>query len=495
MKIVLVLSPSWGIETPHLGIALLVAVLKRQNYQVEVCDLNIQVHNKCKEKGLWKSEEDVHWEDEQSILQFIKENDAYLDSFVEGVLSKDAQVVGFSVYNTTKRLSLELAKRIKEKDQDKIVIFGGQQCFPKESAEGLIKNRGVDAIVIGEGDEVLPELLGKIEKLKRIDFCPGIIYKENGEIIDCGMRPPISNLDSLPFPDFSEFSLQSYDNPHQLPILSSRGCPYQCVFCSTKLFWARYRCMSGERVFREVEYQLGRYKDANFFTFNDHVVNGNTQALSKFCDLVLETKSKKGQNGFNWDKLRWRGAAVIRNEMDAEFIKKMKTSGCIELEYGVESASPKIRRAMRKPPYDIKIIERVIRDTHNAGIGARVNFMFGFPGETEEDFEETLNFLKRNREFFVQVHPSETFCCIDPGTYLFIHPEEFGVTNQHHSLYWSSVDGKNIYPERLKRHQIFCELANSLNIPLSPGGHKIILHKDHFLEEYNRYKVSREMVP
>lgn len=491
MKIVLVLCPSWGIETPHLGIALLVAALRRRGNEVAVCDFNIQVHNRCKEKGLWKSEEDVHWEDEKSISHFINENNALLDSFAQEILSKESRVIGFSIYNTTQRLSLELAKRIKVKDKNKIIILGGQHCFFKESIEWLIKDNAVDAVIRGEGDEILPELIDKIEKLNRVDFCPGVIYKENGKISDCGMRPPVSNLDFLPFPDFSDFDLRIYDNPYQLPILSSRGCPYECVFCSTKLFWIKYRSMSGERIFREVEYQLKKYKDTTFFTFNDHIINGDMQALSRFCDLILESKLKKMKDGYNWDKLRWRGAAVIRDEMDKEFIKKLKDAGCIELEYGVESGSPKIKKLMRKPPYDTRIIERVIRDTHNAGIGARVNFMFGFPGETEEDFEETLNFLKRNRDFFVQVHPSETFCCIDPGTYLFNHPEEFGVANHCHSLFWNSVDGKNVYPERLRRHQIFCELANTLNIPLSPGGHKIILHKEHFLEEYKKYQISK----
>lgn len=487
MKVVLILAPSWGIETPHLGIALLAAALRKRFFQVTVCDLNILIHNKYKEKGLWKSEEDVHWEDSEYVLKFIRENDALLDSFVDEVLSLEAKVIGFSVYNTTKELSLELSKRIKKKEKNKIIIFGGQQCFPRESAEGLIKNETVDAIVMGEGDEIFPELVGKIEKLNKIDFCPGIIYKENGKIIDCGMRPPLSNLDSLAFPDFTDFLLQLYGNPYQLPILSSRGCPYQCVFCSTKLFWGRYRSMSGERIFRELEYQLNRYGDLHFFTFNDHIINGDMQNLSRFCDLVLESKAKEEENSSRWERLKWRGAAVIRDEMDAEFIKKMKSAGCIELEYGVESASLRVRRLMRKPPYDIEIIERVIRDTFEAGVGARVNFMFGFPGETEQDFEETLNFLKRNKDFFVQVHPSETCCCIDPGTYLFNHPKEFGITNHHHSLFWSSKDGGNTYQDRLKKHQIFCELAVSLNIPLSPGGHKIMLHKDYFLNNFFAY--------
>jgi len=490
MKIALILCPSWGIETPHLGIALLASVLKKRGFAVQVFDFNIRVQNKYKEKGLWKSEEDVHWEDEASVLQFINTNDALLDSFSNEVCSTDAYVIGFSIYNTTQKLSLELARRIKKRDKSKLVVFGGQQCFPKAAAECLIKDEAVDAAVMGEGDEILPELVSKVEKLHRIDFCPGIIYKEKGNIIDCGARPPISNLDYLPFADFSDFSLDSYDNPHQLPILSSRGCPYQCVFCSTKLFWEKYRFMSGERIFQEIEYQIHKHEGAHFFTFNDHVINGNMQSLSRFCDLVLEAKSKKDRNNSNWEKLCWRGAAVIREEMDKEFIAKMKSAGCVELEYGVESASSEVRRSMKKPPYDTRIIEQVIRDTHDAGIGARVNFMFGFPGETQEDFEDTLHFIKRNREFFVQVHPSETFCCIDPGTYLFKHPEEFGVANQYHSLFWNSIDGKNVYPERLRRHQIFCELANSLNIPLSPGGHKIKLHKDYFLEEYEKYKAG-----
>lgn len=491
MKIVLILSPSWGIETPHLGIALLAAGLRRHGFEVEVCDLNIQVHDKYKEEGLWKSEEDVYWEDENSIAYFIEENNTFLDLFVDKILSTNARAIGFSIYNTTIKLSLELAKRIKEKTRNKFIIFGGQQCFTKESAEWLIKDEAVDAIVIGEGDEILPELIRKIEKLKRIDFCPGLIYKENGEIIDCGMRPPVSNLDHLPFPDFSDFSLQSYTNPQQLSILSSRGCPCQCVFCSTKLFWIKYRSMSGDRIFQEVLYQLDRYKNVNFFTFNDHTVNANMKAFSRFIDLVVALKTEKSGMKNNYTEFSWKGAAIIREEMDNEFIKKMKLSGCVEIEFGIESASDKIRRLMRKPPDDINLVERVIRDTAKAGIGVRVNFMFGFPGETEGDFDETISFLKRNKDFFSQVHPSETFCCIDPGTYLFDHPDEFGVTNHRHSLFWESNDGKNIYPERLKRHQIFCEVANSLGIPLSPGGHKIMLHKEHFLKDYHRYKTPR----
>lgn len=492
MKIILVLAPSWGIETPHLGIGLLAASLRKRGFEVKVFDFNLRIHNQHKEEGLWKGEEDLRWEDDRDVARFINENNELLDSFVNEVLAADAGVIGFSIYNTTRRLSLELARRIKKKDKNKLLIFGGQQCFPEQAAEGLVNKDPVDAVIIGEGEETLVEFAGKIEKLKKMVFCPGVFYKENGRIINCGMRPPIANIDSLPFSDFSDFSLQEYGNPHQLPILSSRGCPYPCVFCSTKLFWGTFRSMSGSRIFREIDYQLSRHKDVHFFTFNDHVVNADMRVLSDFCDLVIDAKLNRRQDNPSWERLIWRGAVVVRKEMDADFLRKMRSAGCIELEYGVESASLAVRRSMNKAPYDLEILGQVINDTHDAGIDARVNFMFGFPGETREDFVQTLNFLKKNRAAFSQVHASETFCHIDPGTYLSGHLSQLGVLEKRfHPLYWESEDGKNTYPERLRRHQEFCQLAVSLNIPLSSGGHKIMLHKEHFLEEYNKYKIQK----
>ncbi len=484
MKIALVLAPSWGIESPHLGIALLSAALRKRGHTVEVFDFNLRVHKQNKEKGWWKGEEDLHWEDANTVGGFIRDNEELLKTFAQEIYLSRAQVVSFSVYNTTWMLSLELANRIKDVDKNKFIVFGGQRCFPELAAEGLIKHAAVDAVVLGEGEEVLPELLGKIEKLKRIEFCPGIFYKEKGEVINCGRRPAIANIDALTYPDFSDFSLAEYGNPHQLPILASRGCPYPCIFCSTKLFWVNFRCLSGARIFKEMDFQLHRHPGVSFFTFNDHVINADMQALSDFCDLVLAAKQNQNQDN-PWKGLNWRGAVVIREEMDAPFLAKMKAAGCIELEYGLESASLAVRKLMRKPPYDIQVLERVITDTHNSGINARVNFMFGFPGETEEDFQETLNFLKKNRAAFAQVHASETFCHVDPGTYLFEHLSEAKISEKKfHPLYWESQDGKNKYPERLRRHQEFCQLAVALNIPLSSGGHKIMLHKEHFLKKY-----------
>lgn len=493
MKVSLILCPNWGTETPHLGIALLAANLRKHNHNVRVLDLNIRVQRGSHgDRDIWKAENDRQWAKADFTADFIREKNATMDLFVEEILESDAQIIGFSVYNSTYFISLELARRIKSKDSSKIIVFGGQFCYPKTNAETLARYECVDIVVTGEGEDVLIEIIDKLEKTKKIDFCAGIILKDNGNLVNCGFREPIKDLDNLPFADFSDFTLPMYDNPSQLPVFLSRGCPYPCVFCSTKLFWMRYRAMSGERVFKEIEYQMDRYKDAYFFSFNDHVVNADMRNLSVLCDLIIDAKSKRKQDNPNWEKVSWRGAAVLRDGMTIDFLKKMKDAGCVELEYGAESGSSRVRKLMKKTPYEVDILEQVIRDTCAVGIGARVNFMFGFPGETEEDFRETLDFLKRNKDYFCQVHPSESFCCVDQGTYLFEHPEEFGVINRYSSLFWHTNDGKNTYPERLRRHQVFCELAESLNIPLSPGASRIKQHKDDLLREYDSYRISRE---
>jgi len=493
MKVSLVLCPNWGTETPHLGIALLSASLRKHNHDVRVFDLNIRVQRSSQANlGIWKVENDGQWAKADFTADFIKEKSAAMDLFVDEILENDAQIIGFSVYSSTYIISLELARRIKKKNSSKIIVFGGQFCYPKTNAETLARYECVDIVVIGEGEDVLLEIIDKFEAANKIDFCAGIIFKDNGKLVNCGFREPIKNLDNLPFADFSDFTLSMYDNFSQLPVFLSRGCPYPCVFCSTKLFWMKYRSMSGERVFKEIEYQMNRYKDIYFFSFNDHVINADMRNLSVLCDLIIEAKAKRKQDNPNWEKVSWRGAAVLRKEMTMEFLKKMRDAGCVELEYGAESGSPRVRELMKKMPYEVGVLERVIRDTCAVGIGARVNFMFGFPGETEEDFQATLDFLKRNKDYFSQVHPSESFCCVDQGTYIYEHPEEFGVINRYSSLFWHTIDRKNTYPERLRRHQVFCELAESLNIPLSPGASRIKQHKDDLLLEYDSYRISRE---
>ena len=124
---------------------------------------------------------------------------------------------------------------------------------------------------------------------------------------------------------------------------------------------------------------------------------------------------------------------------------------------------------MRKN-YKIEDADRIIKLMHNAGITATCNFMFGFPGETEIDFELTLDFIRRNARFLRRVYPSRTYCALEEHSYLHKHLEEFCIKpNPPNHLYWESVEGGNTYPVRLERCEEFCKLASSFGVEVGCG--------------------------
>lgn len=238
--------------------------------------------------------------------------------------------------------------------------------------------------------------------------------------------------------------------------------------------------MSGERMFAEVAYQVKRFPKVDYFYFIGSLLNGDIKALSKFCDLVIQNNLK----------IRWAGQPIVRPEMTKEFLQNMRKAGCEWLGYGIESGSQKVLDKINKR-FSIKLAEQVLKDTHDVGIQVQANFMFGIPTETEEDFKETLNFLKRNRDSIDSVLASQSFCVIDKGTYLYNHPEEFGIKDREHHLYWEA-DGGNTYQERFRRYEEFCQFALSLGLPETSGLLRVKPDKWLLLGDYYLFKKDYE---
>jgi radical SAM protein with 4Fe4S-binding SPASM domain len=233
--------------------------------------------------------------------------------------------------------------------------------------------------------------------------------------------------------------------------------------------------MSGERMYEEIAFQAKIFPEVEYFYFIGSLLNGDIRALSKLCDLLI-------QNEF---KIRWSGQAIIRPEMTKELLKKMRQAGCEWLGYGIESGSQKVVDSMNKH-FSITNAEEILRYTHQAGISTQVNIMFGIPTETEQDFEQTLGFIRRNRENIDSVLASQSFCVIDKGTYLYIHAGQFSIKNKDHHLYWET-DGNN-YAERFKRYEEFCKLALSLGLPETSGVLRVKPDKWQLLGDYYLFK-------
>ncbi len=498
MKVALVQCPGWGRDCPPYTMALLSAILRSNGHKVFCFDINNALyHSSPKEYRKFWDDKDLYsfWSDKATISEFIQTNKQLIEEKIDEILKTDSKIIGFTVHFSSLLVSLELARKIKQVDKNRIIIFGGPDCVRELRGLEIIKNQFIDAVAVGEGDFTVLELVKMIEEKGKVDFCKGLLIRNNGNIMDCGDREVVTDLDSLPFPDHSDFKEDIlaglYRQPYRLEIFDSRGCFMQCHFCSEWQFWKKFRSMSADRMFTEILHQINNFPQVNYFYFIGSLLNGDIKALSRFCDLIIE----------NEIKIRWLGQAIIRPEMTRELLEKMRRAGCEWIGYGIESGSQKVVDNMNKR-FKISDAERMLKDTHEVGIEVQANFMFGIPAETEEDFNETLEFLKRNRPNIDSVLASQSFCVIDKGTYLHTNAKEFKIKDENHHLFWEADDGINSYPERFRRYEEFCNQSLSLGLPETSGTlrhkpDKWLLLSDYYnyKKDYNKVRLATEFMP
>lgn len=484
MKVALIQCPVWGTYDPPIALAQLAACLKKAGREVCIFDINIGLYLNRKEnyKNMWAWEQSSFWYNSEQMSKFFEDNNEYIEGYIKDIINSKVRIVGFSVSTASRLSSIELSRRLKQIDKDILIIFGGPLFFEKRYIDSVLNEWSVDIVILQEGEVTLCELIRSIESKQDIALCKGIVFKKDGKIINTEPRRLLPNLDSLPFLDFTDLPLSNYDDTRHIPFMASRGCIQRCVFCSSRTFWPGYRAMTGERVFREIEFhkrqQSKLYPEFGHIDFLDLLFNGNMKSLVDFCDLMSKAKLD----------IYWSANMIIRPEMNFEVIKKMKESRCEHIIFGIESGSQRVLDLMKKH-YRIEDADRIIKYMHKVGIIVTANFMFGFPGETEEDFEMTLDFIKRNAEFLDRVYPSRTFCAIEEFSYFHSHLEEFGIKrNPPNHLYWETVDGKNNYHERLRRCEEFCSLASSLGIEVGCGVQTSVeLDKWYNLSQYFEY--------
>lgn len=465
MKVTLIQCPVWGTYDPPVGLAQLAGCLRNSGHSVCVFDLNIKLYrSRLSNYGnIWAWEQSSFWYNQENVDNFFENNNALIDKYLRQIAGTDAKIVGFSVSAASKLAALKIARVLKHLDKDIVVVFGGPLFFEERFVKAILKEDAVDIVIRGEGEFVFLDLVKVIEAGKDIAACKGLYFREDSQMTYTGDYGPIADLDLLPFMDFSDLSLSDYDDTRHFAFMASRGCIQKCAFCSSRAFWPGYRAMSGERIFKEVEFQKKRLARVNpelaHIDFLDLLFNGNMRSLVTFCELVIRSGLK----------IFWTANMIIRPEMDSRVIRKMADSGCEHIIFGIESGSQRVLDSMKKH-YRIEDADRIIKAMHETGIMVTANFMFGFPGETEEDFQETLDFIKRNAPYLKRVYPSRTYCAIEEFSYLASHLEEFNIKKDPpNHLYWETVDGKNTYPERLKRCEEFCSFASSLEIEVGSG--------------------------
>ena len=322
-----------------------------------------------------------------------------------------------------------------------------------EHMRGLFPKELIDVFVIGEGEETLKEVMEALKGRREENKVRGAIFvKETGYVYE--PRPPVMDLDTIPWPDFSGIDLNMY-KCRVLPLFTSRGCISNCSFCNDSPLSKPYRFRSAENIFDEIKYHVESNK-INHFAFKDLLCNGNMPQLSSLCDLIINS----GQ------KISWNSQAIPRKEMTCDFLRKLKKSGCEALIYGVESFSDNVLRQMRKI-FTKETAEKVLKDTHKAGINAQINIIVGFPGETEDDFKETCEAIKRTRNYITQIG-AVSVCLVNNDSALDLHYEDYGLIMSPdpgiRAKKWVSADGKNTYEIRKERAEKIVNLIERVGL-------------------------------
>lgn len=469
MKVALVQPPVWWTIEAPLGLAQMAGCAKAAGHEAKVFDVNIRLWKEGDKayESLWQWEQFHYWNQPDFVRKLFSDREASIGRIIEEILETDAALIAFSVNSGSYLATLELARLIKKSAPSRKVLLGGQFFFFGDAIEPALADPAVDAVVQGAGDEVFPRLLDGMARTGEIDPLPGVWMKRGGLVVNGGPPVPVKDLDKVPFADFTGLPLDLYSDPVRLPFAASRGCVWQCRFCSARAFWKGYAYMSGERIFAEIAHHKKLFPARCHFEFHDITANGAPAELHRFAKLALDFIFADKRNFFGW-KIN----AIIRPEMTAELLMDLRLANCHDIIYGVESGSPRVLKLMNKP-YTHETASRVLRDTKAAGINTTINIMFGFPGETEEDFQKTLDFIRDNRGSLHRVYGSATLTSLEERSYLHAHQEEFGVRamkpGKFHNLFWESEDGRNTYPVRLSRYKRFRELVLSLGLDAYKG--------------------------
>lgn len=299
-------------------------------------------------------------------------------------------IIGLSSVTPNFSMACKMAKKLKT-ITDAVIIYGGihASTFP----DRIIKNHPeFDIVVHGEGEQTMTELADTMEReelqpdnLKNIR---GICFRNNGTVEKTPSRPYIEDIDSSPFPDRDSIDLDAYKATGHIGIssrvanvMTSRGCPARCTFCESFLTMGyKYRAHSAEYVLSEIKHLKEKY-GVEQIVFNDDTFTINYDRIKKICSGFIE-------NNFN---IKWFCFARVNTIRDREMLEMMKASGCVQINFGVETGDEKIMKSIKKG-ITLEQARKAFHLSHKVGIKTSAGFIFGFPGETKDSIERTINF-------------------------------------------------------------------------------------------------------
>lgn len=368
MKVVLIHIKENFTPVPPTGLLYVGTMLKREGHEVRVFDINIKEKN----------------------------------SIIEKIKNIDPDMVGFSAMTTSYSVTKEFNRELKKEVPYAYYCWGGVHAtaLPIET----IKENSLDFLVYGEGEFTMVEVCKRIKNKKNpstrlgassseqginLEGVSGVYYVEGGDIKKNPPRAFIENLDSLPIPDRSLLeNFKWYLSPPGIlrgkfyygitTMYTSRGCPYQCIFCASKIVHGgRIRRRSVDNVIKEMSYLKDSFGVTGIY-FNDDTFATDVIWLKEFCDKLKESSLN----------MVWGCQTRADIAQNLDILKIMKKAGCVQVDIGCESGSDKILKNLKKG-ITVAMILKSFKNLKEVKMKTFATFILGNPGETTEDVRKT----------------------------------------------------------------------------------------------------------
>ena len=382
-------------EPPPLGLCYIAAILERAGHEVRIIDG--QVKHRSPER------------------------------ISQDIINSETDIVGITATTPMINEAARIAELVKKEREEIKTIVGGPHvtALPVETLEAFPY---IDTGVVGEGEITMLLTVGSIFDGRPLNDIDGIVWRHNNRVVYNPPAPMIQNLDTLPFPARHLCNPSHYrsNSAHgEVGIFttmeSSRGCPFQCIFCYP-IFGRNIRFRSPQNVVNEMEHVHMNF-DVKTIGFVDDTMTVNRKRMLRLCDEVMHRGLHK--------EVEW-GCTTRVDTVDEEVLRKMREAGCIRINYGIESGNPSILRIIRKG-ITLEQAEKAVALTNKVGIETVAYFILGHPYETRETIRDTINFAKKLKADVVEFSVMTPF----PNTELWRMIENKCGGIKLHSKNWS----------------------------------------------------------
>jgi hypothetical protein len=480
---------------PSSGTALIKTLLNNLNISNQVYDINLDFFNCFVEKYDSKQfhELDLYfYSDEPTLTQDTYENyNKFIDNWVNKIIAHQPKWILISVFTwQCQKFTKDFLQKLRPCYQGNIVI-GGQGMIKSEQtsfnerpvfAIEMLEQQLIDYYIQGEAEIALTELL-----------------KGNTHFlgINSNQYAPRSEMPEVPFCDFSDHAITDYHsgyNTGELPLETSRGCVRSCVFCDWPVYAGGFRSKPGRQLFEETIEYYTRYSVKNFY-FNDSLMNGNMNDFRAFNQHLVDYYVG---NNMPMRSVRYSGMYIVRkpNQMTEQDYKLISDAGADTLLIGVETGSDRIRKEMKKG-FNNQDLDFTVQMCSKYGIRLYFLMIVGFPSETREDFEQTLDLLRKYQRYVADGTLTGinfgTTLSIGEGTPMYNNYEQFNITgvngNRPNDVFWIHKENPELtYKERIMRRIEVQELATELGYTFWKGDDQLTFLQDKYKLLLNEYQ-------